>query len=257
MGEFLPEAVESVLQYSPLQDIEIIIVNDGSTDQYTLEVLQDIKNKHSFITIIDQKNQGLANARNKGIKLSQGQYILPLDADNKIRPVYISESIKIFESNKDIDIVYGNKQLFGLKNNSVKVRDFNFPALCKNNYIDACAVFRKTVWDKLNGYDINMPIMGYEDWDFWLRAALAGAKFYHLNEICFDYRVRENSMVAGSIKNHHKIVNYMHNKKELYVVPQVAEAYTNALKYHQLTHSNTYKVYDKIITPIKNIFIKK
>jgi hypothetical protein len=63
-----------------------------------------------------------------------------------------------------------------------------------NNYIDACAVFRKSVWEKLSGYDAHMPIMGYEDWDLWLRFALDGQHFYYINKVLFDYRVLTSSM---------------------------------------------------------------
>lgn len=73
--------------------------------------------------------------------------------------------------------------------------------LVKENYIDACALYRKSVWESVNGYDERMPWMGWEDWEFWMRVAVRGWQFAHVDEIAFDYRVRRGSMI-DSAKSH-------------------------------------------------------
>ncbi len=96
-GEFLKEAVESALK-STFKNYEIIIVNDGSTDVSTLTIIKELERKfqhNKLINFIHQENLGLANARNNGIRTSKGEYILILDADNKIRPDYLSEAVEI------------------------------------------------------------------------------------------------------------------------------------------------------------------
>src|SRR5437899_68511 len=85
-GEFLMDAVHSVEECARTL-YEIIIVNDGSTDPPTVQLLKDLEEKG--YNIINQNNQGLAAARNNGIAAATANYILPLDADNKIRPEYI------------------------------------------------------------------------------------------------------------------------------------------------------------------------
>ncbi len=60
------------------------------------------------------------------------------------------------------------------------------------NFIDACALYRKSLWEKVGGYDEHMPSMAWEDWDFWLRVAAHGGAFFHLPKIGFDYRVRSD-----------------------------------------------------------------
>jgi len=77
-GSTLLRAVESI-QGQTIKNIEIIIVNDGSDDSYTLEVLRNISKK---IKVISQKNMGLSAARNTGIREAKGKYILPLDSDD-------------------------------------------------------------------------------------------------------------------------------------------------------------------------------
>ena len=96
-GKFVDETVQSCLKQT-YQDIEIIIVNDGSTDEYTNTLLKDYQRpKTKVITI---QNQGLPTARNTGIREAVGEYILPLDADDKIAPTYIEKAVNVIEKNK-------------------------------------------------------------------------------------------------------------------------------------------------------------
>ena len=255
MGAYLQETLDSVSSYPNKNDYEIIIVNDGSSDIPTLKLLKKIEQQGFYV--LNQENQGLAKARNNVIKLAKADYILPLDADNKIRHPYITESIKILETHPDIDVVYGNKQHFDEDNKLVNVPDFDFPLLCNKNYIDACAVYRKSIWNKVNGYDERMPVMGYEDWDFWLRCALQGGKFYHFKEVTFDYRVRGNSMINDTNKNYDIILNYMLNKKELSVVKAVRTSQMEARKAFHLQNSLEYKLGKLLLKPFRILLKNK
>ncbi|URC13082.1 glycosyltransferase family A protein [Flavobacterium sp. B183] len=215
LGQYLKEAIDSIKDYQKKEDYEIILVNDGSTDPVTNTILDDIVLKDKTIYYINQPNLGLAKARNNGIKEAHGQYIIPLDADNKLRTEFITRTISILDNNKDVDVVHGNAQNFGNKNNIWQSKSFYFPEILLNNYIDACAGFRKSTWVKLGGYDENMPVMGFEDWDLWLRMGNIGCKFEYVNEIFFDYRVRDNSMLTDAWEKRKVLLDYIFNKKEL------------------------------------------
>lgn len=214
MGDYVMEAVNSVLSY-PYQDIiEIIIINDGSNDNgYTKQILDAIDNDN--ITIVHQENFGLGKARNNGINLAKGDYVLPLDADNKIRHEYIDNGISILDSNPNIGICYGNLKQFGTSNLDVIVGSFDASKLIVKNYIDACVMLRKEAWRTINGYDENMPVMGYEDWDINLRLFFSGWKFQYINTVLFDYRLREDSMLVNSNQNRALLLDYMFSKPEL------------------------------------------
>ena len=93
-GHFLRQALESVDQAGSAL-LEVIIVNDGSTDEATNDYCRQLQAQGYHVVF--QENKGLSGARNTGIGLARGDYILPLDADNKIRPGYITESISIME----------------------------------------------------------------------------------------------------------------------------------------------------------------
>ena len=215
LGEYLKDATDSIKEYGNSDDYEIILVNDGSTDLLTIATINEILKKDATIHYINQSNLGLAKARNNGIKLAKGNYIIPLDADNKVRHEFIAQTISILDDNPNTAVVHGDAQNFGNKTNIWKSKPFYFPEMLLNNYIDACAGFRKSAWEKLGGYDVNMPVMGFEDWDLWLRMGNSGCGFQYVNKIFFDYRVRDNSMLTDAWKKREVLLLYIFNKKEL------------------------------------------
>ncbi|MCS6958732.1 MAG: glycosyltransferase family A protein [Pseudanabaenaceae cyanobacterium SKYGB_i_bin29] len=213
-GLFLLEAIDSVKQCDPAL-YEVIIVNDGSRDATTLAILDNLT--QAGYLVHHQPNQGLAHARNTGIHLAQTPYVLPLDCDNKIRPCYLTESIPILEQNPQVAVVYSDVHYFGEEDLIWSLPEFDLCHLLVRNYIDACAVLRKSIWQAVGGYDEQMPDrLGYEDWEFWLRVAKTGAQFHHLPLVGFDYRTRPDSMVQACKipANHRRLVEYIVTKHE-------------------------------------------
>jgi glycosyltransferase involved in cell wall biosynthesis len=196
-GQYIQEALDSIDVEKINCDIEIIIVDDGSSDTITLEKLENLKKLN--YTVIHQTNGGPGKARNTGIKVAVGKYILPLDADNKISPDYINKALPVLEKN-EADIVYAAPQFFGdtkIKNRQFKVRPFDDLGLVTGNCADACAVFKKEVWEKNGGYDEAMPSYGFEDWDFWISASKNNFVFHFINEKLYYYRILHNSMISA------------------------------------------------------------
>lgn len=196
-GEFLPEAVASVTASTKRDDVEIIVVDDGSTDERTRTEVDALNNLE--IRAIRQENLGLAAARNAGILASRGEYILPLDADNCLRPRYIEHGIRILDADSQVGVVYGDAEYIGARSGYWRVGPFDRGRLLQWNYIDACAVYRRSVWEQNGGYDGTMPVQGLEDWDFWLGALEHGWQFAYVPEILFDYRVAKESMITRAL----------------------------------------------------------
>jgi glycosyltransferase involved in cell wall biosynthesis len=195
-GLYIQEALDSIDNEKINYNTEIIIVDDGSTDSHTLQKLEQLKALN--YTVIHQSNGGPGKARNKGIETATGQYILPLDADNKIHPNYINKAIPFLEKNS-ADIVYAAPVFFGnttLKKRQFKVRPFDDLGLVTGNCADACAIFKKEVWEKNGGYDECMPSYGFEDWDFWISASKNNFVFHFINEKLYYYRIVEDSMIS-------------------------------------------------------------
>ena len=196
-GQYIQETIDSIDVQKINHPIEIIIVDDGSSDANTLQKLDALKQFN--YTIIHQTNGGPGKARNTGIEIAVGKYILPLDADNKLNPDYINKAVPILEKNQ-ADIVYAAPVFFGdtsIKNRQFKVRPFDDLGLVTGNCADACAIFRKEVWAKNGGYDAFMPSYGFEDWDFWIAASKNNFVFHFINEKLYYYRVVQNSMISA------------------------------------------------------------
>lgn len=197
-GLFLEEAISSLNLEKNKDFLELIVINDGSTDEYTLAKLKEFSEKG--IRIINQENQGLAAARNIGIEYARGKYILPLDSDNKILPEVFAEAANIMENDASIDLVYTDAFYFGEKNGKWVVGSFDGLKLLAYNYIDACTLIRKETLVHSGGYDRNMPAMGNEDWELWVNFFLNKRKIFYLPKIGFHYRVTHNSMSVTSTR---------------------------------------------------------
>jgi glycosyltransferase involved in cell wall biosynthesis len=192
-GEFLPEAAASVTQIGR-EDVELIVVDDGSTDERTGREVDKLMAQG--IKVIRQGNKGLAAARNAGILASQGEYIFPLDADDRLRPGWIDRGIRILDSDPQIGVVYGDAEYFGTRVGRCHVGPFAMDRLLRWNLIHASALYRRSVWKQNGGYDGTMPVQGLEDWDFWLGALEHGWQFAYVPEVFFDYRQAEQSMIT-------------------------------------------------------------
>lgn len=207
-GKFIQETLDSIDARSIRYPFEIIIVDDGSTDEATLQKLTELQT--AGYRIIQQTNGGPAKARNTGVELAAGKYILPVDADNKIKPDYINKAIPLLENNT-CDIVYAKPEFFGdtqVKKRQYKVRAFDDIAIVTGNCADACAVYRKEVWIRNKGYDTAIPYHGFEDWEFWIHASANGFRFHLIKEKLFYYRIVTNSVVSGYDNNQRIVENH-------------------------------------------------
>ena len=166
-GEFVQEAVASVID-AKRGDMELIVVDDGSTDQRTRREMDALS--ADGINVIRQGNKGLAGARNAGITASHGEYIFPLDADDRLRSGWIERGIQILNSEPRTGVVCGDAEFFGAKAGRWPGGPFDLERLLQRNYIPVSALYRRSIWEQNGGYDGTMPVQGFEDWDLWLSA---------------------------------------------------------------------------------------
>src|SRR5216110_271986 len=229
-GAMLREALASVEEVRNENLLEVIIVDDGSSEAETIRILKEVA--EAGYRVVSQPNRRVSAARNAGIRLANGEFILPLDSDNRFRDVYLKEGVSLLKDNPDIGVVYADAEYFGEKTGRWHVQEFDLLSLIRKNFIDVCALYRRALWEQVGGYDEQMPWMGLEDWDFWLRVACHGGSFFHLPAVGFDYRVRSDSeivktigfdaRVAGEAVNLveasprlAKLIYYIFNKREL------------------------------------------
>ena len=204
-GQYLDEAVDSVLAQT-YQNFEIIIVNDGSTEPESIKILNNYQKPKS--KVIHTSNQGVCRARNTAIETAQGKYIFPLDADDKIAPTYLEKALKIIENNLDVGIVYCETILFGAQEGTstssplpkMFLGQDSLPEILLHNRIHNSALYRKSDWELVNGYNPNM-VYGLEDYDFWLSVLATGKKAYLIEEYLYFWRKKEVSRTTLAKQN--------------------------------------------------------
>jgi glycosyltransferase involved in cell wall biosynthesis len=258
-GEYVDEAVDSVLAQT-FQDLEIIIINDGSTDEFTNKKLKNYNKPKT--RVIHTENQGLAAARNNGIRASGGEYIFPLDADDKIANTYIDKAVKILDENKKIGILYCEAEFFGEQSGKWDLPCYNIFEFLKRNLIFCSAFYKRTDYNKTNGYDSNM-IYGWEDWDFWLSLIEKGIEVFRIPETLFYYRIHSNSMVRKMdidkqnylqsivVRNHPILYAYNALNNEVKELNNQINSVTYELE--AIKKSRTYKLSLILAKPIKKI----
>lgn len=214
-GQYLKEAIDSVLKQS-YDKLEIVIVNDGSTDELTLSILKAISDPR--IKIVNQRNMGLADARNKGITNSKGDFVLPLDSDDKIAPSYIQFCVRAFSEKPNIAIAYSNGLKFGEESGIWKLPEFSLIEMLKANLIHCSGLFKRKDYDLTRGYDTKMKF-GWEDWDFWLSLLELRPYVHKISDPLFYYRIRKGSMVRSLDANKIKYLRrqIVRNHPQLYL----------------------------------------
>ena len=198
-GRFIGDAVQSVLAQT-YNDFEVIIVNDGSTDPQTISALESYDRPP--VRLIHTGNEGLASARNNGVRSASGTYILPLDADDKIASSYVEKAVGVLDADPDIGIVYCEAEFFGERTGPWELFPYSFPGILLGNVIFCSGMYRKSDWQKVNGYNPNMKY-GWADYDFWLSLIELGRDVYRIPEPLFFYRQRSGSMNRSISREQH------------------------------------------------------
>ncbi len=196
--KFIAKTIES-LQKQSIDDIEIIVVNDHSTDN-TAKIVQEISKKDERVIYCDLTTAtGAAAGRNSGTKLARGEIILPSDADD---PSYLDRAkISIEElKNNNADIFYGNL-MRKYENGKQELRHFqpyDDKLLRIINIIpNTASAYKKEVFDKIGGYDKSLKVG--EDYDFWLSAQDNGFKFTSLDKPVTFYSMHAGQLTGASI----------------------------------------------------------
>lgn len=264
-AQFLDEALQSVLNQT-YNNWECIIVNDGSPDNTKEVASRWCKNDNRFL-YLEKQNGGLSSARNAGITISKGEYILPLDADDILHESYLSKLVPELNQDKTLAIVSCYSKFF-LKNKENIIHELKpvgttYHALLFENCLIATSLYRKVCWEEVGGYDENMK-HGFEDWEFWIAITKSGWTFKVVEAFLFFYRKQKQSMLIDTLQNH-RISNmeYVFKKhKDLYLKhhDNTIDYLLYLLKENEKTTSkiknkSTYKIV-KILEKPLNLFKK-
>lgn len=184
-------------------DIEIVIVDDGSDDIETLDLLRRCSWPRT--RVLHKENGGPAAARNLAISESSGRYILPLDADDLIAPSYVEKAVAVLDAEPQVGIVYCKATKFGAGNGPWNLPDYTLRELVIDNVIFVTSLFRRDDWAKVGGFSESLKL-GVEDYDFWVKIVASGSEVRQLDEFLFHYRVGHASRTTGFSSNRDAMV---------------------------------------------------
>lgn len=213
--KYISKAIESVLNQT-YSDYEIIVVNDGSTDN-GMEIVNSFGDK---VRKINKKNGGLASALNAGIRKAKGEYIAWLSSDDLFLPQKLEMQMSYFNSNPDTLALCTNYFNYFKENDVCAITTFKEPAniekqterLFAHNYVNGSTfIAHKSLFDKVGLFEEPCPY--FEDWEMWFRITMADIRIPILKEP-LGVRVVHKSQMSHVIRRTSKKVEYdrLHNE---------------------------------------------
>lgn len=180
-------AVRSALDQT-YKNIEIIVVDDGSTDSSGV-IVREIMVSEPRISLYTQQNKGASAARNFGLHYAQGEYVLFLDADDKLKETYISLALSFYQDNPDTTIVYSNMEFFERETGLCYLEPFLIKSFLRYNCIPAFAMVKTEQIKAIGGFDESVVM--FEDWECWMHLLkIYGGNVHRIEEPQYFYRRR-------------------------------------------------------------------
>lgn len=263
LAGYISESIESVL-CQKFTDWELIIVNDGSTDD-SITVINSYVAKDNRIFCINQPNLGPSAARNNGINASKGKYILPLDADDVIASNYLEEGVSYLEEHPECTLFYCNAEFFGSVVGKWVIEYKGYKKLLASNSIFSSCIYRKTDFDRIGGYDVHFR--GLEDWEFLIRLLYKNDSVFQSPSTLFFYRKDNNrtSISDEARARTNALLNAIYEKhKDKYEeywgshIRTIIDANNKEEKMHEIRNdynnavsSHSYKLGHLLLTPIR------
>lgn len=255
--DFINDALQSVYDQT-YTNWECIVMDDGSTDS-SEEIIQKWVSKDTRFRYYYKDNGGICETRNYAVQCAKGEFILPLDGDDKLHKKYVSEVLNIFSNSPETKLVYCDPIKFGVIDQTIESRSYNFIELLIDNTIPCTGVFRKSDFEKTEGYRLNM-IYGLEDWDFWISLLHESDKVVKLNENLVYYRIKQASrstlLKNKEEKNEEMLLQIFKNNQSKYLQYfNPIRDHINHLHYKQelsiLERSTEYKIGRIICYPFR------
>ena len=183
-GRYLPDALVSVFEQT-YDSWEVVVVDDGSTDPETVRTIDALAMPR--VRVVRQANRGLPAARNAGVAVARGQVIVPLDADDELRPRFLDRLVGALDAAPEVAYAHCWAELFGDQDAYWVPAPFDPYRLLLSNPVVGCVAIRRDALAAVGGYAEDLA-RGSEDWDLWVRLSAAGLGQSVVHEPLFRYR---------------------------------------------------------------------
>jgi len=226
---YLAESVGSVLAQT-YQNIEIVIVNDGSPDN-TSEVAAQLQrdNPGKRFLLLEKPNGGISDARNFAIERCTGSIVCCLDGDDIAAPTFIEKGVAAMR-HSGANLVCCNVEIFGEKVSEWIPEAYDEYYIRFNNCIPTLVLYHKRLWAEAGGYSVAFPFN--EDWEFFLRLTKCGLSVHKLEEKLFRYRATGSGLALTYIDDswNQSVSLMITSNDDLYCIEQVLAAHNHLYK---------------------------
>jgi glycosyltransferase involved in cell wall biosynthesis len=204
-GATLAEAVGSVSETEP---VELVVVNDGSTERRTLEVLGELRN--AGVRVLDRENGGLSAARMTGVAATSAPFIYPLDADDCLLPGVLTAMADALERSPHAGFAYGDYEVFGeYRGRWRSPPRFDPWAMTYANFIPVSSLIRRSALEQAGGWELRNAV---EDWDLWLKMIECGWDGVRVPHVVYRRRVQGESLISHTRRHHGEMVQRLRRR---------------------------------------------
>lgn len=230
----LSEAIESAISQR-YTHIEVLVVDDLSTDS-SCEVVKKFVKQDSRVAMFANDGSGVSAARNSGLKRSKGEFVVFLDADDKLKETYIERALYCYENNSELTIVYSNMERFERETGVQFLDEFVITSFLRQNCIPIFAMVRTEQLKSIGGFDEKLSLC--EDWECWMNLLkIFEGKVFRIEEPQYLYRKRFNS---DSVMDRNANNGNEFRKAALYVFQKHQDFYIK----HHMSLQDYYKMED-------------
>jgi glycosyltransferase involved in cell wall biosynthesis len=203
-----PLAIEAVGSVQEDEPVELVLVDDGSSEPQTLEALDRLREQG--VRVITRENGGLSAARMTGVEETSAPYIYPLDSDDRMAPRAAAAMADGLDRTPRAGFAYGDYEVFGdYRGLWVSRPEFSHWAQTWANWVPVGSMVRRTALLEVGGWELRT---GVEDWDLWLKLAEAGWTGVYVPRVVYERRVEGARMHAEARTRHRQLVNLLRER---------------------------------------------
>jgi glycosyltransferase involved in cell wall biosynthesis len=216
---FVEETIDSILRQTHPHK-EIILVDDGTDKAESRQLIAEIEGRGmAGLRVVHQENRGLAGARNTGFRHARGEYVVPIDADDRLEPEMMAACLAELKAHPEAGFCYFDYHVFGDTNYIERPGPYNFYRLLDENFMACCIFTARAVWESIGGYD-EWHRWGYEDWSFFLNLGKNGYFGRYIERPLFGYRTHGRGLHYIGLERHESNWAHMTERHPEVLLPE-------------------------------------